>query len=170
MPYDQSKPEIAAAYEAYQNILEQKPSFFNLYEHPDALEAYVNYHRTLENDGQIYVQTVEIIFPPQLAKQCPYGAIVIPTGRVLKWLANDLESIAEHEQARLYRETVIPFYPDPDDEDYDDGYENDDDDEKDDDYDHGDMSDLEEAFRMLDLDLAIKANIQKNGVKLDTDK
>jgi hypothetical protein len=115
MPYDHSKPEIAAAYKAYQEFLEKNPAGFQC-SNPEYIKITANYINTLEKDGQIYNQTVEIMFPPQLVEQCYFSATVIPTGRVLQWFINDLENIGEHEQAKLYRDVILPFYPDPDEE------------------------------------------------------
>ena len=163
MSYDHSKPEIAAAYEAYESLLEAKTletgsKWVKLDDHPDLLKAYANYIGSLEQDGQIYPQTVEIIYPPQLVEKCELSGVVIPSGRVLKWLANDLESIGEYEQAKEFREVVLPFYPDPaDDED-----DEDDEDEDEGDYDLSDedVADFEEIFKILD-----QANARKSDVK-----
>jgi hypothetical protein len=111
MPYDHSKPEIAAAYKAYQDFSEKHPNGFQC-SNPEYIKTYSNYINTLENDGQIYNQTVEIMFPPQLVEQCYFSATIIPIGRVLQWYINDLETTGEHEQAKLYRDVILPFYPD----------------------------------------------------------
>jgi|TARA_R100000935_G_scaffold18953_1_gene36537 hypothetical protein len=155
MPYDHSKPEIAAAYKAYQEILLQKPQWIQLKDHPDVLQAYAIYIGTLEVDGQIYAETSEIIFPPQLAEQCPFSGIVVPIHRILQWIIDECEIDGEHEKAKLYRNVILPFYPDPDDVDEDCECEDDDDD--DDDSDGDPFSGLAEIFPIQDSVSADKA-------------
>jgi len=69
--------------------------------------------RAREKTGEIYVQNVEIIFPPQLAEEVGYQGMIVPIRRILEFLASETEPINE-ERARELRHIAEKYYPEDD--------------------------------------------------------
>lgn len=106
MPYDHTKPEIAAAYEAYRSAFEQTSEACQLSD-PAVGTAYGAYLRTLEIDGQLNVSTFEMELPPQLAEKCGFRIIVVPLNKIINWLISEMEVEGDFAGANIYRETIL---------------------------------------------------------------
>ena len=87
----------------------------------EAMKEIAARYEEMERSGELYVTTCEIIFPPQAAEKHRLGGVVVEIGTVLSWLADNCQT-ENPQHASLLREIAEEFYP----EDEDDGYDEDD--------------------------------------------
>lgn len=114
-------------------------------------ETYLAHIRALEESGELYPCTVEIIFPPQVKKRFNRDGLILPVSEVLEMCARDIESddhVSASELRAINEEFYLPF--DEGDEDSDDNEDSGDNNQED----YGlpsaaDLASIEEMMKLL---------------------